>query len=970
MRRIFIILSIITFIIPFLCTTVMAANSSIEGYVKDAKTGEPLFGANVVLVGTSAGGATGMDGKYIISPVLPGSYSIRVSYIGYKEFKAEIKVEAGAHITKDFMLEPVGLEGQTVIVTGQASGQKQAINQQLSTDQIVNVVSAAKIQELPDANAAESVGRLPGISVMRSGGEGNQVVVRGLAPQYNQITINGIEMGSSDPSTRSTDLSMISSSMLEGIEVSKTVTADMDANVIGGIVNFNMREAQTKEPGVPQFSLDIQGGYNSLSDAYNKFNNYKYVGSFENRFLDGKLGVFAQFDIERKNLTSNELGTGFNHFSNSQTQYLITSVELSDIPRDRLRYNGALNLDYTYSTGKIKLVNFFSTGTTNSQQRSESYDISNNMLYYGLTNSKNVINSISNSVDFNQDFDNFNLDVKLAHTYSENKSPDGWDVEFSQTSGGLNQFIAAQNSSPQSVTNAANRNLAQTYLMSLDNTTSFSKARTFSSSFDLKTNLNISSDISAILKFGGMYKYQTRSYQYDEYDTPQMLNSSGAVVVDNLINSNFSLPMNSTKISLTNFLDPSFSYGKFLDGDYSMVAPLNYGKMANLVQLLKNNAALIASLNNEGTYGHNNYKSTISDYDGHENHGALYLMATVKVGPEITIIPGVRLQSLQTCYTGVAGVTSPESYQSYNHYDTTITRTHNYWLPDVTIKYKPLSWFDVRLSYSNTLSYPSFSDFVPRVDLSGTTLNWNNYDLVPAQSRNYDAYLSFYNNTIGLFTAGAFLKQIKDMVYSWSFYIKGGDVLQYLPNNAGYNSTSTYNISTMKNNPYLNKVYGVELDWQTHFWYLPGVLSGLVFDANYTHTVSKAQYPYLYTVSTGRVLSYIDTSFSDRLVDQPDDIINLSLGFDYSGFSIRVAMIYQDNIFTSASQWPQLRGYTAAYRRWDISAKQILPWFGIEVYTDLNNINGSNDVKIIQGGSPSAIEDYGFKSDLGLRIKI
>jgi len=78
---------------------------------------------------------------------------------------------------------------------------------------------------LPDANAAEAVGRLSGVSVLRSGGEGNEVVVRGLQPKYNAIMIDGVRMSSSNSNDRSADLSMISPYSLEGIEVSKSVTA-------------------------------------------------------------------------------------------------------------------------------------------------------------------------------------------------------------------------------------------------------------------------------------------------------------------------------------------------------------------------------------------------------------------------------------------------------------------------------------------------------------------------------------------------------------------------------------------------------------------------------------------------------------------------------------------------------------------------------------------------------------------------
>lgn len=947
-----------------------AASSTIQGFVKDANTGDGLPGATVLLKGTSMGASTELNGHYRIKGVPEGTYTVRVSYIGYKSEQETVKVGNGVTMTKDFRLSPVGIQGKKVVVTAQANGQAQAINEELSSNRIINAVSAAKIRQLPDANAAESVGRLPGVFVLRSGGEGYKVVIRGMAPQYNEITINGIQMSSSDPTDRSTNLSMISSNMLAGIQVSKTVTPAMDANVIGGVVNFAMREAHVKKPGVPRISLVLQGGYNSLPDAYHKFNNYKYVGSIEDRFLNDKLGVFAQADVERLNLSSNELGNSYTHYVNSTTKYVANSVELFDIPRDVLRYNGALDLDYEYSGGSMKMMNFVSTGRSNSHQRSESFDIGSNMIYYGLGNSNSRLTTLSDVFDLKQKLPVFNMDLKLGHTYSETKDPNNWGVQFSQTSAGLSQFNNELNINPQSIPKAATLDPSSTYLYYLDNTYSISRSRALTASLDLKTSVDLSDAVSALIQFGGEFRYMTRSYLFDEYDTAQLLDSGSASYVDNLINSYFHFPLNNTQLPITDFVDPSFSYGNFLGGSYAMNSPLSYGMLSQMIQMLEKNAGSIANSGNEATYGHDNYASTINNYSGKEYHNAAYGMATLKLGPQLTAIGGIRYQGFRTVYTGVAGVTGPEAYLVYNHYDTTMTRNNGYWLPDITLRYKPLTWADLRLSYTNTLAYPSFGDFVPKINLSGIIVGWNNYGLVPAHSQNYDLYASVYDNTIGLFTAGVFLKRIKNMIYSWNFFVKGAGAQQYLPRNLpGFNPNITYQVYTTENNPYINTVDGLELDWETHFWYLPGVLSGLVLDANYTHTYSKARYPYVYQISTGRAISYIDTSFTDRLVDQPNNIFNLSLGFDYEGFSVRVAMLYQADIFTSPNQWPQLRGYTAAYRRWDVAARQKLPWPGLQLYVDLNNINGANDVRIIAAGPPTAIEDYGFTGDLGLRYE-
>jgi hypothetical protein len=147
----------------------------------------------------------------------------------------------------------------------------------------------------------------------------------------------------------------------------------------------------------------------------------------------------------------------------------------------------------------------------------------------------------------------------------------------------------------------------------------------------------------------------------------------------------------------------------------------------------------------------------------------------------------------------------------------------------------------------------------------------------------------------------------------------------------------------------------------------------LVLSANFTHIFSGAKYPLAttsvdYSNPRKPVLTEVDTFYTDRLIDQPDDIANLAVGYDYRGFSIRVSMIYQSNVFTGENFWPELRSNSANYLRWDLSVKQDLPWSGLQAYFDINNINGENDISLIQGsGFPSSEQDYGMTADLGLR---
>lgn len=961
-------------IVLFLNNSALAAGTTISGIVKDAKTGETLTGANIVLMGTSMGASSDNYGKYLIPKVVPGNYTLKVSYIGYEESKVTINISEGDNIKQDFKLEPVGIVGQEVVVTAQAYGQTEAINQQLSSIQIMNVVSSSKIQELPDNTVAEAVGRLPGISVLRSGGEGDEVVIRGLAPKYNKIMIDGVDMSTSNAFDRSQDLSMISSNMLEGISVSKSVTPDMDAEVIGGTINFQLREAKIRESTSPMVNFLIQGGYNGLSDAYHKTNNYKYVASIENRFYDNLFGVFAQVDIERKNLTSNEFGALYTNNGESHTQYLTTGFALGDIPRDRLRYNGAIVMDYKIPEGKIKLTNFLSSGSTEVINRGEAYNINSgstsNQHLYTLNYSNIQLSQISNTLEYDQLIPIFHVNAKFSHTYSETKDPNDWSFSFTQASAGLQSFINIPNLNPIDIPKQANNNLASTYLNTVTTSNSFSRQRALSGSLDLDATWNISDLINANIKFGGKFRYQTRSYAYEIFDGGGFSLGS-ARVEDDLLSQYLNFPSNlGTNIPIGLFADPSFSYGKFLNGDYTMRSPLSTSLLSSAANFLRN-----YSIKNGGSFafGKDLYLSDANIYNGYENQSAAYIMTVINIGQDITVIPGVRYQNLMTNYTSPHTKQPALSFEGDARYDTTVSQNHGYWLPDISLRYKATSWCDLRLSYSSTLAYPDYQALIPKVNVGvSNQINYNNYDMVPSRSYNYDAYLSFYENTIGLFTIGGFYKQIDNLIYPWTFIVSNTNALKYYPNRFITSPLrGNFQISTFVNDPFRVNDYGIELDWQTHFWYLPGPLSSLVLNVNYTHIFSKAEYPYQVGITLNRVQTFIDTSFTDKLVYQPNDIINLSLGFDYSGFSARISMLTQSKIFTGPNFWPQLRPSTATYTRWDLSLKQELPWFNIQVYGDVNNINGAHDVSVLPiGNVPQSQQDYGLTADIGFRLHL
>ena len=198
----------------FFASISFGQNASLRGIVLDSLSSEPLVGANVFLTGTSLGTATDDEGVFVIKNINPAKYQVKVSYIGYLPSEIELDLKGPKEYEQNFFLNYTTIEGKTVLVTSQAKGQMDAINKQIKAKSIKNIVSSDRIQELPDANAAETVARIPGVSIRREGGEGNKIVIRGLSPKYNKITVDGTNLASTDPDDRSTDLSMVSQYML------------------------------------------------------------------------------------------------------------------------------------------------------------------------------------------------------------------------------------------------------------------------------------------------------------------------------------------------------------------------------------------------------------------------------------------------------------------------------------------------------------------------------------------------------------------------------------------------------------------------------------------------------------------------------------------------------------------------------------------------------------------------------------
>jgi TonB-dependent receptor len=939
----------------------------IKGTIVDAKSGEPLIGANVVVVGTSIGAAADIHGKFVLPSLKPGNYTLKITYVGYNDKIEKVTVISNKTLDLIFKLDWVAVTGKEVIVTAQAKGQLSAINEQLSADEIKNVVSKDRIRELPDANAAESVGRLPGVSVLRSGGEGNKVVIRGLQPKYSKIMVDGVSLSATGSSDRSVDMSMISSYSLEGIEVIKAPTANMDGDQVGGSVNFKMRTAPEKL----KYTVIAEGGYNKLK---NEYNDYQFVGDISNRFFNNKFGVFAQATIGRKNLSSNDVSANYSvlsKYTDRKNPLGINDLKLNDIYRIRERYGATLTLDYKLSDGKIYMKNFFSSGTNSKQAYWEVFNKDRSHRYYTANqDSKQLI--FSNILNYEGDFSLFKINAKLSHSYSEDKHPDNLMFNFVNTQD-LSTFPL--DTPPEEILNYAKNDIHNTYWESIRSTDDVAEGRLITASLDFSTDFSLSKQINGQIKFGAKYRYDKRSYNLEGYGG--LLASWGGNEIKNPILEAFPwmqkiAPLGTQHMPYELFIDHNFKHDEFLNGEYTLGPVADISLMYDVLDVMHNTYDKLDEHHRSNYFTYLHKTSLINDYNGTEDLYAGYLMAEINITDKIKFIPGVRYEDKTTSYWGIRGTTNQDSELGYDHTDTTSTRQNNFFLPMIHLRYKPNNWMQIRLAYTQTLARPNFRYIIPNMDIGNNVIKINSPSLKPELAESFDVNFAFSNNYLGLFTIGGFWKNIKDKIYFMGKRIMHDPAKYGLSDiYEGMEYTAPDNISD------ISVVKGIEIDWQTNFWYLPSFLRGIVLNINYTKIFSETKYPKtefkskIITKPPWIVYEEVDKSYWDRMQNQPDDILNVALGYDYKGFSTRLSMYYQSDIFIKNSFWKEERVLTDDYLRWDLTVKQKLPIEGLELYGNIVNISSVYDKNFIDGNKQtSSIEHYGSIYHLGVRFSL
>lgn len=984
--------------IIFMSVNLFAQNSGkakITGIITDANTGEPLFGASVAIVGTSMGAAADMEGNYVLFNVPAGTYTLEIRYLGYED-KTKTDVVVSGNETKqlNIQMSPSTILQEEVIVTVQAKGQMAAINQERSSNKIVNVVAADRIREVPDANAAESIGRLPGVALSRSAGEGNKVLIRGLSPEYSIIEMDGVRMEGTG-NDRSVGLSNVASENLAGIELSKSLTADKDADAIGGVVNMTTR---TADEGF-HMNLRATGGYNSYTDVAN---NYSINGSVSNRFFDNAFGVLLSGGTEQVDRSADELSAAYDREITAEGNWLyIKDGTLRKTLRDRKRTNAGLVLDYKSDLVKIKLNNMYNTKHDDNENRQARYVFHQNRFDFQNSRGESDDAFRLHALNTEWKFWNTTLDAGYSYTKSKyhgtndnymfddkdsNTGESQWDIGTDLREAQVDELIAESNEFI-SIENSAVR------WNHRDDTRREDESQTINLNWSIPFRLG---DIaSGKVKTGYRYK---RKERMSEKETKELyffggIGSGRRQIVEEDIFPDYAKLLeqgiNVVGIAGINFENPDFNYGDFLEGRYAFPYAVDLDKLQNdfdhIYSYVDNNPGM--SL--ESWQIPLGIPSNREDYNTLEELNAGYVMAEINIGKRIMILPGIRYEHINTEYTSrvlmtdmfdPTGINTPE-------YPDTITsyRENGHFFPSVNMKIDVNDWMDVRAAYAKSTSRPRFIDLSPFMvtDDGLDRLYVKNPYLKPAMAHNVDLGVSFYTGKLGLFSVNGFYKRMKGLRESLHKYkLRNLDELKkyggvpdsflesleapvslYDSNLVDPKRTTIYNMPF--NNPNPAEYAGFEVSWQTNMWYLPGLWNGLVLDFNYSMFWSRTKYPYFEYVTvvdnSGIIpvqtdeAKYAETDW-EKMTNQPNILFNAKVGWDYRNFSSRVSFRYQpESITRNDAEYGLQDEYLTAMYRLDVNLKyKITPRLSVSFDgINLTNHFDNKKVKNVVGG-----EDY------------
>ena len=373
---------------------------SIKGRVIDSYTHETVIGAAVFLDRESNYVISGISGQYAFINIKPGTYIINAKSAGYENSVVQqLIVKSNSDtLSYDIYLKPKTTAIDEVKVIGNINKETDmsARHSEQIASNVITVMSAKTIENLPDLNVANVMQRTSGVSMMKnSAGNNSQVVIRGMPPRYNSALVDGVTIPSTSGSSRSVPLDIIPSVLVGRIEVTKALTPEMEASGLGGVANVVMKDG----PDTSILAVDAATGYNQyfLNNKFSTF-NYGVVNNDDPSQLHGVDYATTYKDFPTANLVLKKIQAPpdvhvsvsyGNRYFNKKLGVLISGTYQTN-------YEGAVN-------------NYISPGAAFNTDNSD-IDSKNNSVLTNQINRKAMV------VKFDYAFNNYNQ-ISLYSTY-------------------------------------------------------------------------------------------------------------------------------------------------------------------------------------------------------------------------------------------------------------------------------------------------------------------------------------------------------------------------------------------------------------------------------------------------------------------------------------------------------------------------------------------------------------------------
>lgn len=850
---------------------------AIGGNVQDSG-GANLVSAKVLIQPGARQAVTDNQGTFRFNNLPAGQYTLTASYVGFRNFTTTVNVVAGQIAGVTATLQVVSEVDNVMVTAPRLHGDAEAVNVERMSSQIVQVEPAGVINSLPNNNIADAVGRLPSVSLERDEGEGKYVQIRGTEPRLSNVTINGINVPAPEVIVRQIKLDAVPSNVVERIEVFKTLSANQDADAIGGTVNLVTKTASEK----PTYDLSGTAGYNPLQNGYWRGG---FNGTFGQRFGQKKqFGFLLGGTMDRTNRGIDDLEPSqtYTTLPNGQNVAYVGSEDLRSYEYYRTRYGFDAGTDYkitptatAYLKGLYSDFHDYGEAGVYTPNAGQPIGTNGNQVLFDNTGNWQYRHYIRRP-----DQQVFSFIAGARHDLKS----DVITYEFAASRGhniGGQAFPTTYFQGPSNVTFVDDQsNPFRPKLMATDRTNGYDASQYGVTESDFytyhATQMNYEGNASLAHDFTISGHPDTFSAGLDirnSYSTQLETNDRYNVTGD----SPFTL--NSVVGSSTN---PTYYDKTFAINGQAYGAMSSYSKVFQSVKA--NSSAFALDRVNSITTAAQTF------FNAEERITAGYLQDVIFFG-NIRLQAGLRFDN-DAMHFYANNVTANVDDQG-NPLPPTVTPNRqdaSYFnlLPTVAIQYQVEKNTNLRAVYGRGIARPNLGDLVPAtaIDPNQTpypTIANGNPSLQPTKANNFDLLAEHFFQPLGILQAGYFYKQLTDPIYPTATLVQ-------------FNGR-TYQQTQAINGPGAH-IQGFEAQWEQRFSFLPGMLGGFGINANYSHTISRVNFP------TGFDGGRADHPSLDRT--SPNDY-NINLTYDKSRFSGRFAISHNDASI-AAYQWNNSTG--------------------------------------------------------------